>query len=107
VGALLSSQGGIGASEILLNEDPIANTGVGVDCTYTPTYSGLLITTETWVRNDATNIKTIDYTYTGDKVTTEVRKVFALDGTTIVAQLTWSYVYAGNIVTSATMVRNV
>lgn len=107
MGALLSSQGGISASEILLNEDPIANTGVGIDCTYTPTYAGLLITVETWVRNDSTNIKTIDYTYAVGKVTTEVRKVFALDGTTIVAQLTWTYVYTGNIVTSATMVRNV
>jgi len=104
MGALLSGRGG--GIEWLLENDPVAETGA-TDCTYTPTYAGFLITVETWKRNDTTNIKTIDYTYTANKVTTEVRKVFALDGITIVAQLTWNYVYAGNIVTSATMTRNV
>jgi hypothetical protein len=92
--------------EFLLDNEPTAETGA-TDAAYTNTFSGLTITSETWKRNDATNIKTIDYTYTGNKLTTEVRKVFALDGTTIEAQVTWTYVYTGNFLTSASMVRNV
>ena len=90
----------------LLDNEPIAETGA-TDASYTPTYSGIQVTKEEWKRNDATLIKSIDYTYTGISVTTEVRKVFAADGTTIKAQVTWTYVYTGVAVTSATMIRNV
>lgn len=92
--------------EFLLDNEPTAETGA-TDAAYSTTYSGNNITNETWKRNDTTNIKTIDYTYTGNRVTTEVRKVFAADGTTIVAEVTWSYTYTGNNLTSATMIRNV
>lgn len=92
--------------EFLLDNEPIAETGA-TDASYIPTYSGILVTKEEWKRNDATLIKSIDYTYVAINVITEVRKVFAADGTTIVAQVTWSYVYTGVQVISATMIRNV
>lgn len=97
---------GVAYIEFLLDNEPIAETGA-TDAAYSTTYSGNNITNETWKRNDTTNIKTIDYTYTGNRVTTEVRKVYAADGTTIVAQVTWTYTYTGNNLTSATMIRNV
>jgi len=75
--------------------------------TYANTFSGNTVTQERWRRLDATLIKTIDYTYTSQKVTTEVRKIFAADGTTITAQLTIVYTYTGNTVTSATRTRNI
>jgi hypothetical protein len=92
--------------EFLLENDPTAETGA-VDSTYTPTYSGITVTKEEWKRNDATLIKSIDYTYTGVFIDSEVRKVFALDGTTIVAQLTWTYLRSGPFITGGVMVRNV
>ena len=108
MGALLSNQGGGGIStrEFLLDNEPIGETG-GVDCTYTPTYTGLLVTREEWRRDDNTLIKRVDYTYTGNHVATEVRKVYDDAGDVVVAQLTWTYNYAGNVMTSATMVRNI
>jgi hypothetical protein len=102
----LSQLSGVPYIEFLLDNEPIAETGA-TDAAYSTTYSGNNITNETWKRNDTTNIKTIDYTYTGNKVTTEVRKVYAANGTTIVAQVTWTYTYTGNNLTSATMIRNV
>ena len=102
----LSSLSGVSYNEFLLDNEPTAETGA-VDATYTPTYSGNKVTNEAWVRNDTTLVKNIAYTYSGNKVTTEVRKVYAADGTTIVAQVTWSYTYSGNNVSSATMTRDV
>jgi len=92
--------------DFLLDNEPTAATG-GTDATYTPTYSGSKVTRETWTNNAAKNIKTIDYTYSGNKVLTEVRKAYMADGVTVQAQVTWTYTYSGNTVTSATMVRNV
>jgi len=92
--------------EFLLDNEPIAETGA-TDASYTPTYTGIKVTKEEWKRNDATLIKSIDYTYTGISVTTEVRKIFAPDGSTIVAQVTWTYSYTGINLTSATMTRDV
>jgi hypothetical protein len=105
MGAKLST-GGIGYVEFLLEDEPTAETGA-VDCAYTPTYSLGKVTLEEWKRNDATLIKSIAYTYIANKVATEIRKVFALDGTTILAQVTWTYSYTGSIVTSAAMTRDV
>lgn len=105
MGAKLST-GGIGYTDFLLDNEPTTNTGA-VDCTYTPTYSMGKVTLEEWERDDATLIKSIAYTYTGSKVATEIRKVFALDGTTVLAQVTWTYSYTGSILTSATMTRDV
>jgi len=76
--------------------------------TWSTTVSGGKVTQEKWVRTaGATNLKTIDYTYTGNKVTTEVRKVFAEDGTTVVAQNTLSYSYTGNVVSGIVATRDV
>lgn len=97
---------GLSYTEFLLENDPIAETGA-TDATYTPTYSGINVTKEEWKRNDTTLIKSIDYTYTGINVTTEVRKVFASNGTTVLAQVTWTYTYSGITLTSATMTRDV
>lgn len=103
---LAAASSGVPYYEFLLDNEPIEETGA-TDAAYSTTYSGNNITNETWKRNDTTNIKTIDYTYTGNKVTTEVRKVYAANGSTIVAQVTWTYTYTGNNLTSATMIRNV
>ena len=102
---LAASGTGVTYTEFLLDCEPIAETGAN-DSTYAATYSGNKITNEEWRRNDATLLKSIAYTYTGNKLTTEVRKVFAANGSTIVAQVTWTYVYTGNKLTSATMIRN-
>lgn len=66
------------------------------------------VTQESWVRTaDLTTIKTIDYTYTSGKVTSEVRKVYATNGVTIVAQMTITYSYNGNVVSGIVTTRNV
>lgn len=107
-GAVVSLITGSGLTyiEFLLDNEPIAETGA-TDCTYTPTYALGKITKEEWKRNDTTLIKSIDYSYTGAQVTQEVRKVFAANGTTILAQVTWSYTYTGSNLTSASMTRDV
>lgn len=97
---------GLAYRDLLLVADPIAETGA-VDCTYTPTYASGKVTLEEWKRDDATLIESIAYTYSGNKVATSVRKVFANDGTTVTAQLTWTYSYSGAKLSSATMVRDV
>lgn len=102
----LRSGTGLTYIEFLLDCEPIDETGA-TDSSYAATYSGNSITLEEWKRNDTTLLKSIDYTFTGNKLTTEVRKVFAANGATIVAQVTWSYSYTGNKLTSATMIRNV
>jgi hypothetical protein len=96
----------IAYNQFLLDNEPIAETGT-VDAAYTTTITSGKVTKETWKRNDTTNVKTIDYTYSGSKVATEVRKVFAADGTTVVAQVTWTYTYTGSTVSSASMTRDV
>jgi prolipoprotein diacylglyceryltransferase len=103
---LLTGAGGLTYVEFLLDNDPTAETGA-TDCSYTPTYATGKITKEEWKRNDATLIKSIDYTYASGKVSQEVRKVFATNGTTILAQVTWSYSYTGNNLTGASMTRDV
>jgi len=102
----LRSGTGLTYIEFLLDCEPIDETGA-TDSDYTAAYSGNYISLEEWKRNDTTLLKSIDYTYTGNKLSTEVRKVFAADGTTIVAQVTWSYTYTGNKLTSAAMIRDV
>ena len=91
------------ANGLLLDSDP---PSPGND--YAPTYSGNSVTNETWRRtSDASLLKTIDYTYVQGKVTSEVTKVYATDGATIVAQKTTSYVYTGAKVFSSSTVRNI
>lgn len=103
---LAAASSGVAYNDFLLDNEPIAETGTN-DASYTPTYVGINVTKEEWKRNDNTLVKSIDYTYSGINVTTEVRKVFAANGTTIVAQVTWTYSYTGVNITSATMVRDV
>ncbi len=103
---LSAASSGVTYSEFLLDNEPTAETGT-TDCTYTPTYTSGQLTKEEWKRNDATLVKSIDYTYSSGKVSTEVRKVFASNGTTVVAQVTWSYTYTGALLSSATMNRDV
>lgn len=103
---LAAASSGVSYYEFLLDNEPIAETGA-TDASYTPTYSGIFVTKEEWKRNDTTLIKSIDYTYSGLNVASEVRKIFAANGTTIVAQVTWTYSYTGANLTSASMVRNV
>lgn len=90
----------------LLDNEPIASTGAP-DASFVVTYSGIFVTKEEWFRADSTLIKSIDYTYAGVLVTQEVRKVFMDDGTTIAAQVTWTYTYSGIFLTGGTMTRDV
>lgn len=103
---LLAGTGGFTYIEFLLDNEPTVETGA-TDCTYIPTYTTGKVTLAEWKRNDATLIKSIAYSYTSGKVTTEVRKVFAANGTTILAQVTWTYNYTGTILASATMTRDI
>lgn len=90
------------------NHELLDNEPVAIGTTYTNTKVGSQITQEKWAKTaGGANIKTIDYTYTGNKVTTEVRKVFATNGVTIIAQVTITYSYTGSTVTGETIVRNV
>ena len=76
--------------------------------TYTNTIVGGKVTQEKWARtSDSSTLKTIDYTYTGSKVTTEVRKVYATDGVTVIAQVTMTYTYSGSTVVGIATVRDV
>ena len=102
----LGGSAGITYIEFLLDNEPTAETG-GTDCSYTPTYDSGKVMKEEWARDDATLIKSIDYTYASGKISQEVRKVFAANGTTILAQVTWSYGYTGQKITSSTMTRDV
>lgn len=87
---------------LLANDPPQPGT------TYSLTRADVLVTQELWVRTaGSTNIKSIDYTYTGNLLTTEVRKVYAVDGSTVIAQLTVNYTYSGNLLTGETATRDV
>ncbi len=90
-------------SELLLIGEPTA-----VNTTYSNTLSGSLPTQEVWRRTaDSTLIKTIDYTYNTGKLATEVRKVYAADGTTIIAQLSFTYSYTGSNITGKVITRDI
>lgn len=93
----------------LSNHDLLDNEPVGTGTTYSNTRSGNKVTQEKWVQTaNSRKIRTVDYTYSGNQVTTEVRTVYAAaDGTTILAQATITYAYTGNTVTGETIVRNV
>lgn len=89
--------------DFLLDNEPNS-----LGTTYSNTFTGGKLTQEKWARTaGGATLKTIDYTYTGAKVTTEVRKVYASDGTTIAAQMTVTYTYTGSTVTGETLVRDV
>jgi len=78
------------------------------DNNYSNTRVSGKVVQEKWERDfDSTKIKIIDYTYTGSRLTTEIRKIYASDGTTIVAQLTINYAYTGSTLISQTVTRDV
>lgn len=87
----------------LLEDDP---AGIGVNENIS--YSSNRVSAETWRRAaDNSLLKNIDYTYTGTRVTQEVRKVYAEDGTRIVAQKTVVYTYSGNSAITVSSSRDV
>lgn len=88
--------------DFLLDNEPIA-----YDATYTATRTGSLVTKESWFYTGPALTKSIDYTYANGFVSTEVRKVFAANGVTILGQTTVTYTYANGYVASATYVRNI
>lgn len=70
--------------------------------------TGNQVTQETWKRtSNSTLYKTIDYTYVGTRVEAEVRKIYAADGSTVVAQKTVDYIYQGNLVVKASGTRDI
>lgn len=75
----------------------------------TLTYSGSLVTQEKWVNTlTSKTVRQVDYTYTSGKVTKEVRKIFASDGTTVLAQETLDYTYTtGGRLSKETYTRDV
>jgi len=76
--------------------------------TYANTYSAGLLTQEQWTRTaGGTLFKSIDYTFSGNMIVQQVNKLFAANGTTIIAQTTQTYTYTDNRVTGGTIVRNV
>lgn len=78
------------------------------DNTYSNTIVSGKITQEKWIRTgDSSNLKTIDYSHSGSKVSTEVRKVYAADGSTITLQMTVNYTYTGSLLTGQTVTRDV
>lgn len=89
--------------DLLLVESPTAP-----DCNYTNARDlSNRVVQETWTRTLlATTIKTVDYTYSFGRVATEVTKVFALDGSTILAQTTSTYSYTGGFVTGIATTRD-
>jgi len=98
-----SGSSGLGTKDLFLMGEP---TTPGT--TYSLTKSGAQVTQEKWARTaDSTALKTIDYTYSSGRLTTEVRKVYDTNGTTILAQMTVSYTYTGPALTGQTMTRDV
>jgi hypothetical protein len=91
------------------NHELLDNEPVSLGTTYSVTRVNRRVTQEKWSQTSNSNvIKTINYTYTGNKVTQEVRTVYdTATGLTVVAQATITYTYSGNSVTSENIVRNV
>ena len=88
----------------LVADVPMFPTGT----TYSITKVGARVTQEKWTRTvGATNLRTIDYTYVGNRVSAEVRKVYAADGSTVLAQITLTYSYTFSTVTGITTTRDV
>jgi len=99
--AAITASGVTSFDFLLVVEPPAPNNN------YSLTRTGGQVTQEVWKRVDTTTIKSIDYTYTSGKVTTEVRKVFAANGITITAQATLTYTYSGSLLTSYAWSRDV
>ncbi len=87
---------------LLLEVDPSEE-----DSTYAVTYDGNLVVKEEWLDDLSHHIKTIDYSYIGNFVHEEVRKVYEPDGIVISAQQTVTYSYAGGKVIGAISTRDI
>lgn len=76
--------------------------------TFAATRTSGQVSRETWTYT-ATSLllKSIDYTRVGGLVTSFVTKIFAEDGTTIIAQTTDTIARTGGVVTSGTTVRDI
>jgi hypothetical protein len=92
-----------GLIDSLLETDPDSG-----NTTYAVTYDANKVILETWtVASSGKTIKTVAYTYVGSKIETEVRKVYAADGATIVAQQSITYGYAGSRISGYASTRDV
>lgn len=79
-----------------------------VGVTYALTRTSGLVSKETWTNTSTTKtIKTIDYTRSSGLVTVMVTKVFASNGTTVVAQTTETLTRSSGVVTGSTKTRDV
>lgn len=103
-GATIVTTGATAADpDFLLDCEPTAPNN-----TYSNTFTGGKLTQEVWVRtSDSTNIKTIDYNYSGSKISTEIRKVYDSDGITIIGQLTINYTYTLSALTGGIITRDI
>jgi hypothetical protein len=88
--------------DFLLDNEPMS-----VSTTYTATWVGGIVSKEQWFIAGPIQLKSIDYTFSNSKVTTEVRKVFAGDGITVIAQSTIAYTYVSDIIQSTIVTRNI
>lgn len=90
--------------DLILVESP-----PGPDTTYANVKDvGNHVIQELWTRTLlATLLKSVDYTYTLSRVATQVTKVFAIDGSTILAQTTSTYSYTDGFVTGIVTTRDI
>lgn len=89
--------------DFLLENDPDFE-----DVTYAPTYSGLQLSTETWVSTaGSVLIKQCAYTYSGLFVSTAVCQVYDPTGITVVAQTTTTFNWSSGRLASSTLTRDV
>jgi hypothetical protein len=101
--AQLTGSSGVSTYDFLLDCEPPS-----VGTVYAVVRTAGKVSSESWI-NVATShyVKTIDYTRVGGLVSSEVRKVFAPDGVTVVAQLTVVYTRTGGRVTGADYTRDI
>jgi hypothetical protein len=88
--------------DTLLESDP-----VGAGMSYSATYSSGIISFEAWLYTSSSlTLKTISYTYSSGLLSTEVRKIYASNGSTLIGQITINYSYASGILQSQTQTRD-
>jgi hypothetical protein len=103
LGQIAAASSGPSNYDFLLESDPDA-----VNNDYTITRTSGVVTKETWIRRaDSKTMKTIDYTRSSGLLTEELIKLYASDGTTVVAQLRVTYTRSGGVVVSATRDREI
>lgn len=98
----VSGQGYNNELDFLLDNEPTKQA-----LTYSTTWTANKVTKESWFIAGPTLLKSIDYTYSSDHVSTEVRKIFSGDGVKVIAQSTITYTFSSNHVISATYSRDI